>query len=68
MQVFCSKRLYLHKEPKLGLGDAKPVIRLEQIRCLGEQWRVRHQEVGVGGVHHWLVAWLAHSTVHEVLC
>jgi hypothetical protein len=68
MQVFCSKRLYLHKEPKLGLGDAKPVIRLERIRCLGEQWRVRHQEVGVGGVHHWLVAWLAHSTVHEVLC
>jgi hypothetical protein len=55
-------------EPKLGLGDVKPVIPLEWIRHLGEQQRVCRQEVDVGGVHHRLVVWLAHSTVHEVLC
>jgi hypothetical protein len=30
------------QEPKLGLGDAKPVIRLKRIRCLDEQQRVHH--------------------------
>jgi hypothetical protein len=38
------------QEPKLGLDDVKPVIRLKRIRCLGEHWRVRCQEVGVGGL------------------
>jgi hypothetical protein len=56
------------QESKHRLSDAKPVIRLERIRCLGEQQRVCRQEVSVGGVHHQLVMWLAHSTVHEVLC
>jgi hypothetical protein len=54
-------------QPKLGLGDVKPVIHLKRIRCLGERRRVRRQEVNVGGVHHWLVVWLAHFMVHEVL-
>jgi hypothetical protein len=58
--------LSIVQEPKLGLNDAKQVIRLEWIRCLSEQRRVRRQEAGVG-VHHWLVVWLAHSTMHEIL-
>jgi hypothetical protein len=56
------------QQPKLGLGDVKPVIRLKRISRLDECRRVRHQKVSVGGVHLWLVVWLAHSTVHEVLC
>jgi hypothetical protein len=60
--------LSIVQEPKLGLGDAKPIIRLKLIRCLSEQRRVCHQEVSIGGVHQCLVVWLAHSKVHEVLC
>jgi hypothetical protein len=56
------------QESKLELGDAKPIIRLKWISRLGEHLRVRHQEVGVGGVHHQWVGWLAPSTVHEDLC
>jgi hypothetical protein len=56
------------QEPKLGLGDAKPIIRLKRIRCLGEQRRVHRLGVGVGGVQHLLVVWLTASLVHEVLC
>jgi hypothetical protein len=55
-------------EPKLGLGDAKLVIYLKRIRRLSEQWRVHHQEVHVGGLHHLLVVWLTTSSVHKVLC
>jgi hypothetical protein len=55
------------QEPKLGLGDAKLVIRLKRISHLDERQRVHHQEVSVGGVHHRWVVWLVHSTVHEVL-
>jgi hypothetical protein len=55
------------QQPKLGLDDAKPIICLKWISRLGEQWWVCCQEVGVGGVHHRLVVWLAHSTMHEVL-
>jgi hypothetical protein len=55
------------QEHKVGLGDVELVIRLERIRRLDEQQRVHHQEVSVGGVHHRLVVWLAHSTVHKVL-
>jgi hypothetical protein len=29
------------QQPKLGLDDAKPVIRLKRISHLGERWRVR---------------------------
>jgi hypothetical protein len=55
------------QEPKLEHGDAKLVIYLERISRLGEKQSVHRQEVGVG-VHHRLVVWLVHSTVHEVLC
>jgi hypothetical protein len=55
------------QEPKHGLGDVKPVIRLKRIRCRGEHRKVRHQEVGVG-LQHLLVVWLTVSSVHEVLC
>jgi hypothetical protein len=54
-------------EPKLGLDEAKLVTRLKRISHLGEHRRVRRQEFDVGGVHHQLVVWLAHSTMHEVL-
>jgi hypothetical protein len=61
------------QEPKPGLSNAKPIIHLERIRCPGEQQRVRHQEVSVGGVNHQLVVWLVHEVLrqhsHElVLC
>jgi hypothetical protein len=46
------------QKPKLGLSDANPIMRLEQIRHLGDRRRVCHQEVGVGGVQHQLVVWL----------
>jgi hypothetical protein len=55
------------QDPKLGLGDVKPVICLKQITCLGEHRRVHRQEVGVGGLQHLLVVWLMTSSVHEVL-
>jgi hypothetical protein len=55
------------QKPKLRHGDVKPVIRLKRIRRLSERQRVRRQKVGVGGVHHQLVVWLAPSIVHEVL-
>jgi hypothetical protein len=35
------------QKPKLELDDAKPVIHLQQISCLGKHRRVHHQEVGV---------------------
>jgi hypothetical protein len=52
---------------KLGLDDAKPLIRLQRINCLGKRQRVHRQEVGVGSLHPWLVVGRAHLTVHEVL-
>jgi tRNA A37 threonylcarbamoyladenosine dehydratase len=55
------------QEAKLELSDVEPVIHFERMNGLGELRRVHHQIVGVGGVHHWVVVWLAHSTVHEVL-
>jgi hypothetical protein len=55
------------QEAKLELSDVEPVIRFERINNLSEQRRVHHQIVGVGGVHHWVVVWRVHSTVHEVL-
>jgi hypothetical protein len=42
------------QKPKLGLDDAKPVISLQQINCLGKRQRVHHQEVSVGSLHPWL--------------
>jgi hypothetical protein len=55
------------QEPKLGLGGAKPIIRLKHIGCLGKCWRVHRKEVSVGGFQHRLVVWLAASSVHEIL-
>jgi hypothetical protein len=55
------------QKPKLGLDDAKPVIRLQQINCLGKCQRVRHQEVGVGSLHPWLAVGRSSLTLHEVL-
>jgi hypothetical protein len=55
------------QEPKLEVGDEKPVIRLKRIRCLREHQRVCRQEVGVGGVQHLLVVRLIASSEHEVL-
>jgi hypothetical protein len=43
------------QESKLGLDGVKPFIHLQWIRRLSECWRVRHQEVHVGGVQHLLV-------------
>jgi hypothetical protein len=37
------------QEPKLGLNHLKPVIILERLSCLGEEWRVSGHEVAVGG-------------------
>jgi hypothetical protein len=46
------------QKPKLGLDDAKPVIRLQRIHCLYKRQRVHRQEVGVGSLHPWLaVGW-----------
>jgi hypothetical protein len=53
--------------PKLGLNDAKSVILLQQINCLGKCQRVRHQEVGVGSLHPLLAVGRVHLTLHEVL-
>jgi hypothetical protein len=55
------------QKPKLGLNDAKLVIRLQQINCLGKCQRVRRQEIGVGSLHPWLAVGRAHLTLHEVL-
>jgi hypothetical protein len=35
------------QKPKLRLNDAKPLICLQRINCLGKRRRVRRQEVGV---------------------
>jgi hypothetical protein len=56
------------QKPKLGLNDAKPVICLQRINCLGKHRRVCCQEVGVGSLHPWLAVGQAHLTLHEVLC
>jgi hypothetical protein len=55
------------QKTKLGLNDAKPVIRLQRINCLGKRWSVRHQEVGVGSLHPWLAVGRVHHMLHEVL-
>jgi hypothetical protein len=47
---------------KLGLDDAKPVIRL------GKRRRVHRQEVGVGSLHPWLAMGRTHLMLHKVLC
>jgi hypothetical protein len=39
------------QKSKLGLNDAKLVIRLQRINCLGKRRRACHQEVGVGSLH-----------------
>jgi hypothetical protein len=55
------------QKPKLGLNDAKPVIRLQQISCLGKRQRVCHQEVSVGSLHPWLAVEWACLMLQEVL-
>jgi hypothetical protein len=55
------------QKPKLGLDDAKLIIRLQRINCLGKRRRVRHQEVGVGSLHPGLAMGWACLTLHEVL-
>jgi hypothetical protein len=55
------------QKPKLGLNDAKPVIRLQRINCLGKRWRVCCQEVGVGSLHPWLAVGRACLMLHKVL-
>jgi hypothetical protein len=55
------------QKPKLELCDAKPVICLKWIRCLGEHQRVHHYKVSVGRLQHLLVVQLTASSVHEVL-
>jgi hypothetical protein len=55
------------QKPKLGLDDAKPILRLQRISCLGKCQRVRCQEVGVGSLHPWLVVGQEHLLLHEVL-
>jgi hypothetical protein len=55
------------QKPKLGLDDAKPVIRLQRISCLSKRQRVHCQEVGIGSHHPWLAVGRAHLTLHEVL-
>jgi hypothetical protein len=37
------------QEPKLGLNHPMPVIGLERLSCLGEEWLVSGREVTVGG-------------------
>jgi hypothetical protein len=60
-------KLRTMQEPKHGLGDVKPVVRLKQIRHISEHRRVHRPEVSVGGVQHQLVVWLASSSVCYVL-
>jgi hypothetical protein len=55
------------QKPKLELNDAKPVIHLQLIDCLGKRRRVHRQEVGVGSLHPWLAVGRAHLTLREVL-
>jgi hypothetical protein len=55
------------QQSKLGLEDAKPVIRFQWISCLSKHQRVRCQEVDVGSLHPWLAVGRAHHTLHEVL-
>jgi hypothetical protein len=56
------------QKPKLGLDNAKPVIRLQRINCLSKHRRVHRQKVGVGSLHPWLAVGRARLTLHEVLC
>jgi hypothetical protein len=55
------------QKPKLGLNDAKPVIRFQWINCLGKRRRVHRKEVGVVSLHPWLVMGQVCLTLHEVL-
>jgi hypothetical protein len=55
------------QKPKLGLNDAKPVIRLQRISCLGKRRRVCHQEVSLASLHPWLAVGWVHLMLHEVL-
>jgi hypothetical protein len=55
------------QKPKLELDDAKLVIHLQRISCLGKHQRVCRQEVGVGSLHFLLVMGRALLTLHEVL-
>jgi hypothetical protein len=55
------------QKPKLGLDDAKPVIRLQWISCLDKHRRVHSQEVGVGSLYPWLVMGRGHLTLHKAL-
>ena len=51
-QLLCGEEGLLHlravQEPKLGLDHLKPVIGLEWLSWLGEEWRVSGREVAVG--------------------
>jgi hypothetical protein len=51
-ELLCGKEglLHLHavQEPKLGLDHLKPVIGLDRLSCLGEEWRVSGHEVTIG--------------------
>jgi hypothetical protein len=55
------------QQPKLGLDDVKPVIRLQRISHLDKRQREHCQKVGVGSLHPWLVVGRAHLTLHEIL-
>jgi hypothetical protein len=52
-QLLRGKEGFLHlgvaQEPKLGLHHPKPVVDLNRLSCLGEEWRVRSHEVAVCG-------------------
>jgi hypothetical protein len=41
-------RAVSHEEGKLGLNDAEPHVGIQRILCLGEQGRLRAQELLVG--------------------
>jgi hypothetical protein len=63
----CLLEISAAQQPKLGLNDVKPVIRLQRISCLGKRRRVHHQEVSVGSLHPWLAVGQAHLMLHKVL-
>jgi hypothetical protein len=52
-QLMCNEESLLHLramfEPKLGLNRMKPVIGIERLSYLGEEWRMSDREVIVGG-------------------
>jgi hypothetical protein len=60
-------KICIVQEPKLRLGDAKPVIHPERIGHLDERRRVHRQEVNVGEVQHRLMVGLSASSVNNVL-